>query len=101
VRSGGRVGGVRSGGADVGRQRDAQGLEQLAGTTGDGGAQDEALAVRRDLDLLETIEVAPDLVPLRLEASGGAAIGELLLDFLSPRARKEQNTWLLSPYIRA
>jgi hypothetical protein len=67
VRSGGRVGGVRSGGADVGRQRDAQGLEQLAGTTGDGGAQDEALAVRRDLDLLETIEVAPALVSVTLK----------------------------------
>ena len=62
------IGAVEIGVADVGRQRDAQGLEQLAGNTGHWGAQDEMLAILRDLDLLETIQVAPHVVPFGLEA---------------------------------
>ena len=45
-----------------------------------GVRKNQALAVLRDLDLLEAIQIAPDLVSLGLEAAVGAAVGELFLE---------------------
>ena len=74
-RSGAGVGGAFP---DVGRQRHAGGLEQLAGAANDGGAQDEALAVLFDLDFLQAFEIAHDVAPLGPEALGRAARLQLL-----------------------
>ena len=70
----GRSGGV----ADVGRQGNANGLEQGADAAGDGRAQHLRLAVLGKLDLLQPVEVAQGICPLRLDARRLAARLQLL-----------------------
>src|SRR3954452_18726724 len=70
-------GGCRLGVADIGRQRHADRLEGLAGNAGHRRAQDEALAVLRDLDLLQPVEVGQQVAPLRLEPSRRQSVFQL------------------------
>jgi len=75
-RSGG--GGCGIGVADVRRQRHADGLEQLARHAGHRRAQDEALAVLLDLDLLQPIEIGEQFAPFGLQPCRGQAFLQLL-----------------------
>jgi hypothetical protein len=72
------------------RQGDASDLEDAADLAGDGGAGGNALAVRRNGCLLETVEIAQQVGPFNDEAVALAQVGQLLC---SIRARNEQNTW--------
>ena len=56
----------RLGLTDVGRQRDADGLENTADVTGDRRAQDEVLALLFGLDLLQAVELPEQRAPLWL-----------------------------------
>ncbi len=62
-----RFGGGRSGScgdlAEVGRQADGYRLERLSGNAGGRGADDGLLAIPRDDDLLETVEVEARSLP--------------------------------------
>src|SRR5208282_2918416 len=60
--------------ADVGRQRDADSLEDTADVTCDRGSQNEVLALLFGFDLLQAVEFAEQRAPLRLQAHTGEAI---------------------------
>ena len=60
--------------ADIGRQRDADGLEDAADVTGDRRAQYEVLVVLLGFDFLQAIELPDQRTPLRLQVRGGEAV---------------------------
>ena len=64
---------------EIGRQRDAGGLEDAADLAGDGGAGGNALAVLLDGCLLQAIEIAQQIGPFNDEAAALAQVGQLLL----------------------
>ena len=73
----GEVGGVF---APVRRERDADGLEDLAELALDVGAGGGALAVLPDGGLLQAVEVADQVVPFDGGVGGVAAVGQFLLE---------------------
>ena len=74
----------------IGRQRDAGGLEDAADLAGDGGAGRNALAVLLDGCFLQAVEIAQQIGPFDNQAVVVAQIGQ---PFCSIKARKEQKTW--------
>src|SRR5271156_4678233 len=81
---------------NIGRQRDANRLKELTGDAGGGGAQQEALAILLELDLLQPVEIAPDVAPFSgnpLAAATPWRRRRSSSSLASSSARKEQNTW--------
>jgi hypothetical protein len=68
----------RLGVVDIGRQRDADGLEDTADGARHRCAQDEVLAVLLGFDLLQAVEFAQQRAPLRLQVGGGEAVFQRL-----------------------
>lgn len=66
--------------APVGRQGDAGGLEDASDQALDMGARGNALAVFLDGCLLQSVEIADQVVPLDRHVGGAAAVGQFLLE---------------------
>src|SRR5271167_287857 len=71
---------------NIGRQRDANRLKELTGDTGGGGAQQEALAILLELDLLQPVEIAQDVAPF----SGNPLPAEAIFEFFGEQQRQKR-----------
>src|SRR5271156_629601 len=71
---------------NIGRQRDANRLKELTGDAGGGGAQQEALAILLELDLLQPVEIAPDVAPF----SGNPLAAEAIFEFFGEQQRQKR-----------
>src|SRR5271168_3191598 len=71
---------------NIGRQRDANRLKELTGDAGGGGAQQEALAILLELDLLQPVEIAQDVAPF----SGNPLAAEAIFEFFGEQQRQKR-----------
>ena len=71
---------------NIGRQRDANRLKELTGDTGGGGAQQEALAILLEGDLLQPVEIAQDVAPF----SGNPLPAEPIFEFFGEQQRQKR-----------
>ena len=75
---------------DIGRQGDTDRLKQFAGDAGGRGAQQEALAILLEGDLLQPVEIAQDVAPF----GGNAMAAEPIFEFFGEQQGEEgAATW--------